>query len=202
MSEPTRIGDTLVAYMGTYMADLERAQAHRTNLQISPAEVALAEELRQLGISGWKQQVNVGRYWIDFLFYDGLAVEIDGATYHSDAAKERRRDAALVRAGVLRVVHFPAAEVFADPRDVVRKIEYMRGTLLGPTMASLPVSEAIQPKPVHRRMVMRMMGKRLGPPTDAEKRHAIEVLREGPPSQGLADPIYVEAERIHSEASL
>jgi len=72
---------------------------------------------------------------------------------------------------------------------------------IGPTMAALPESTAAFAPPVNARWLRRMLGKRLDPPTEAEKAHAIEVLREGPPEQGDPDGVYCEAERIFAEGA-
>lgn len=71
---------------------------------------------------------------------------------------------------------------------------------LGPTMAALPESEHAVAAPVHARWLRRMTGRDPGPITEAEKAHAIEVLRLGPPEHGEPDGIYIEAERIFMEA--
>jgi len=73
---------------------------------------------------------------------------------------------------------------------------------LGPTMASLPESTFAAAPPVHGRWLRRMTGKRLDPPSEAEKQHAIAILGDGPPLTGDPDPLYVEAERIFAEASV
>lgn len=72
---------------------------------------------------------------------------------------------------------------------------------LGPTMALLPESEFAFAPPVNARWLRRMTGRAIEPPTEAEKAHAIEILRDGPPLDGDPDPLYVEAERIFAEAS-
>jgi len=72
---------------------------------------------------------------------------------------------------------------------------------LGPTMASLPESDFVQAPPVHARWLRRAIGKDPGYPTEAEKCHAIEILRQGPPEHGEPDNIYREAERVFEEAS-
>jgi hypothetical protein len=73
---------------------------------------------------------------------------------------------------------------------------------MGPTMRALPESGSAVAPPVNARWLRRMLGKRIDEPTEAEKAHAIEVLRQGPPSEGEPDGIYLEAERIFSEAGL
>lgn len=71
---------------------------------------------------------------------------------------------------------------------------------LGTTMAALPESEYAAAPPVHARWLRRMTGRHLGEITEAEKSHAIEVLRDGPPEHGDPDGVYLEAERIFMEA--
>lgn len=71
----------------------------------------------------------------------------------------------------------------------------------GTTMRSLPESARVAAPPVHGRAIERMLGHRLAPPTEAEKHAAIEILRDGPPSEGEPDFVYLEAERIFMEAS-
>jgi hypothetical protein len=74
---------------------------------------------------------------------------------------------------------------------------------LGPTMASLPVTEHFRPRPVMARLQRRWTTHAVGPPTEAEKRDAILVLAEGWLADEPAhDPLYVEAERIFEEASV
>lgn len=71
---------------------------------------------------------------------------------------------------------------------------------LGTTMRALPESEYATAPPVHARWLRRMTGRDPGEITEAEKAHAIEVLRLGPPEHGEPDGIYVEAERVFMEA--
>ena len=73
--------------------------------------------------------------------------------------------------------------------------------MLGPTMASLPETTRIRPRPIMSRLHHRWAGHRLEAPTEAEIRDAIEILREGPQTDDPAeDPLYAEAERIMAEA--
>lgn len=74
---------------------------------------------------------------------------------------------------------------------------------LGPTMASLPVTEHFRPRPVMSRLQRRRTTfTAMGPPTEAEKRDAILVLAEGWYADCPEhDPLYREAERIFEEAS-
>jgi hypothetical protein len=70
---------------------------------------------------------------------------------------------------------------------------------ISPTIASLPESTRAFAPPVDARWLRRFLGKEIGPPTEAEKAHAIEVLREGPPEYGEPSNVYIEAERIFAE---
>lgn len=72
---------------------------------------------------------------------------------------------------------------------------------IGETMRALPESKFAAAPPVHARWLNRMMGRAVGPPTEAEKAHAIEILRDGPPTEGEPDGLYIEAERVFMEAS-
>lgn len=71
---------------------------------------------------------------------------------------------------------------------------------LGTTMRELPESQYASAPPVHARWLRRMTGREPGEITEAEKSHAIAILREGPPEHGEPDGIYLEAERIFVEA--
>ena len=70
---------------------------------------------------------------------------------------------------------------------------------LGTTMAALPETTRIRPRPVMLRWMQRMSNSKLNPPSEEEKLDAVQVLREGPPD-GEPDPLYQEAERIFEEA--
>ena len=80
------------------------------------------------------------------------------------------------------------------PRDAV-PVE------LGPTMRALTTTDRLQPRPVVARWLKRASGREPGAPSEEEKAHAAEILSEGPPDAGDADPIYVEAERVLAEAA-
>jgi hypothetical protein len=73
---------------------------------------------------------------------------------------------------------------------------------VGPTIATLPESTTAYAPPVNARWLRRMLGKQMNEPTEAEKAHAIEILREGPPEIGDPDGVYLEAERIFAEAGI
>lgn len=71
-----------------------------------------------------------------------------------------------------------------------------------PERWTLPATKRIHQRPVMRRALRRMLGfPPLGPPTNAEKRDAIMILRDGPVTEHPADdPLYREAERILHES--
>jgi len=82
---------------------------------------------------------------------------------------------------------------------------------LSPTMAALPETTRIRPRPVMARLSARWAGRDLAPPTEEEKADAIEYLREGPAEGGgildlvpgvILDPLYQEAERIFAEGGI
>jgi hypothetical protein len=101
-----------------------------------------------------------------------------------------------VRAQFRRAYESARAQALAD---FVRPRAALPGlappALLGPTMSALPESERYKPRPVMMRLMHRMAGHAPEPPTEEEKRDAIEILREGP-INGIEDPLYQEAERI------
>lgn len=71
------------------------------------------------------------------------------------------------------------------------------------TMADLPVSESIRPRPVYRRFLERMHFMPMDPPTEEEIADAIAVLRDlFPPVFELDEVLLVEAERIFVEAGI
>jgi len=81
---------------------------------------------------------------------------------------------------------------------------------LGPTMAALPETTRIRPRPVMARLSARWAGRKLELPTEEEKRDAIDVLRGGagpsfvgdfPGDDVILDPLYQEAERIFAEGA-
>lgn len=194
----TSIGEAITAYLGTHLADIARAEEHDTTVQVSAAEVDLAGALRRAGVEDWEQQAQIGPYYVDFLFDRRFVVEVDGAAYHADTARERARDDYLLFHGARRIWHFPAAEVLLDAAGVVRKIVTERERLRAELRPDLPITRRYRPRPIMARLARRMTGRPLWEPTDEEKRDAIDVLRDGP--DGDFDPLYREAERIFAEA--
>jgi very-short-patch-repair endonuclease len=119
----------------------------------SPAEVAFLEAilpayrlLPEKGIlkgSGLtlNLQVKVNPYRLDFLADEWLAIEIDGAAYHSSpaaVAKDRERDRFLEGCGY-KVLRIPAEVVFNEPQTAVARVraaiaagrEPIAGTVVG-----------------------------------------------------------------------
>jgi hypothetical protein len=87
---------------------------------------------------------------------------------------ERRRDLAIQEiAGSLAVPLVPPAT---------------------PALAAVPVTDKVEPRPIVRYW-MRRMTDRDAPPTDAEKRDAIVILRDDY-DETEPDPLYIEAERM------
>ena len=71
------------------------------------------------------------------------------------------------------------------------------------TMADLPTSEPIKPRPVYRRFLERMHFMPLDHPTEEEKRDAILVLMTlHPPVLEMDEVLLAEAERIFIEAGV
>jgi hypothetical protein len=79
----------------------------------------------------------------------------------------------------------------ALPPSSVRELE-------APTVAMLPESSRIRPRPVMERLMVRWSGRQVPDPTDAQCRDAVEVLRDGP-VEGH-DPLHEEAQRILDDA--
>jgi len=74
---------------------------------------------------------------------------------------------------------------------------------LNDTMADLPVSDSVRPRPVYRRFLERMHFMPMDPPTEREIADAIAVLRDlYPPVVELDEVLLAEAERIFVEAGI
>lgn len=85
---------------------------------------------------------------------------------------------------------------------------FPKPALEAPTMAALPPSDRVRPRPVMARLSARWAGRPLPPPTEEEKADAIAVLRDLPAEDRemgsgswLLDPLYQEAERIFEEGA-
>lgn len=63
----------------------------------------------------------IGRYWADFLIEDRVVIECDGAYWHKDIEKEKRRDNYLHKRGYF-VFHLPETKIETDSGDCVRMI--------------------------------------------------------------------------------
>lgn len=90
-------------------------------------ERLVREALEELGFP-FEQELRVGRYSVDFaLTTRGVALEVDGAYWHRDAARDRRKAKALERAG-WRVVRLAEDTVVSAPSVV----ELVQAALRGP----------------------------------------------------------------------
>ncbi len=129
----TGLQPEIKAFFGTVVANMGRAKASGHPLeaeQVSPAEMALAAALDRAGITDYEQQVQVGRYFTDFYFPDcDLAVEVDGAEWHTDVERDRRRTRSLLKNGVRDVLRLQAARVFNDAARCVEEITAARARL-------------------------------------------------------------------------
>ena len=103
----------------------------------SPAEIAFLEQsIRHFGLTPLDGglaapgltlhlQVEIGAYRADFLAYDWLIIEVDGAAWHSSdaaVARDQERDQFLAREGY-RVLRLPAKTVFNRPAEAMRQLE-------------------------------------------------------------------------------
>lgn len=85
----------------------------------SEPEAYLADALRRRGL-GFRQQVRVGGFVLDFLVEGHLCVEVDGRSFH-DEMKDYARDNKLRRHAIL-TMRFPATTVMRRPDDCVSQI--------------------------------------------------------------------------------
>lgn len=84
-------------------------------------EAKVRAALEELGIP-FEQERSVGRYTIDFaLLFFGVALEVDGAYWHQNTARDRRKEKALAKVG-WRVVRLSEAEIESS-RDVTRLVK-------------------------------------------------------------------------------
>jgi very-short-patch-repair endonuclease len=94
----------------------------------SGLERAFLALIREAGLPEPQANVLVAGELVDFFWPEyGLVVETDGYDYHKSRASfesDRRRDAELQLAG-LRVVRFTEAQVWQEPRKVVRIVTEM-----------------------------------------------------------------------------
>lgn len=72
-------------------------------------------------------------------------------------------------------------------------------TLPGPTMAALPVSKRIEPRPIVMRWIRVQSGDGVDEPTDEEKADAIAYMRDHYSEESPEDPIYGLAESLMVE---
>lgn len=80
----------------------------------------VGEAIEAAGVSLLRAQ-RVGRLWPDFIVTGKpLIIEVDGARWHTDPAKDRARDAVLAQQGYA-VLHLTDDEWDADPDQVIAK---------------------------------------------------------------------------------
>lgn len=96
----------------------ERSRLLRKNM--TDAERLLWRQLRmkQLGAYGFRRQVPVAGYIIDFVCLEaGLAIEVDGGQHASRESRDAKRSAELKKGG-LRVLRFWNNDVLSDIESV------------------------------------------------------------------------------------
>ena len=104
-----------------------RRRARELRCEMTPAEVALWERLRDRQLLGLKfrRQTPINRYIADFCCPElRLVVELDGAVHEADAQVEhdRNRDSYLRSLGYL-VLRFPNEQVLSEAHLVLSEIE-------------------------------------------------------------------------------
>lgn len=91
----------------------------------SVLESVLRVRMQLAGVEGWASQVVLRlapELRVDFCFpLRALVLEVDGARWHQDPARDRNRDNALAVLG-WRVLRFTWADVVYEPERVVRQI--------------------------------------------------------------------------------
>jgi very-short-patch-repair endonuclease len=99
-----------------------RARQHRCNL--TPSEAALWQLIRgcRLGV-GFRRQVPIGRFIVDFLAPSRrLVIEVDGGYHATRASADARRDQHLARLGY-RVLRLEVALVVRQPAVALALIQ-------------------------------------------------------------------------------
>lgn len=128
----TNVVAEMVAFHSTVDANVRRSEMsgyELTEEQVSPAEMWLAAAMIRAGIEH-EQQYPVGPFFLDFYFLaERLAVEVDGAAYHPDAAKDARRTDFLLANGVRYVLRFAATRVRDDATRCIEEIAKVRELL-------------------------------------------------------------------------
>lgn len=118
------IGPTVIAYMSTLVANLERSMRTGYKLEeghLSPAEITLMEAFMRIGLDP-AQQHPIGAYHADFYFADvRLVVEVDGKQHADRRELDQRRDSTLAKKGIA-TLRIPARDVFADPDGCARAV--------------------------------------------------------------------------------
>ncbi len=88
---------------------------------------------------GYVQELQVGRYSLDFAFPEaGVCLEIDGLYWHRDARKEERRDRYLAKMG-WRVIHISDADICKchDDDELVSLLKQKLSPHIAPLLATL-----------------------------------------------------------------
>jgi len=87
----------------------------RQRIELTPIEQELARAMERAGLK-FEYQVKFGQYRVDFLIKEGsrlIAVEADGLAYH-DPERDRKRDEALQKLGIDKVLHFTGGQIYRD----------------------------------------------------------------------------------------
>jgi very-short-patch-repair endonuclease len=91
------------------------------HLSDSGSESMLKLMLLRLGIRFRQQVVVAGKWPVDFLLGEHLAIEADSKTFHGDPYRDRKKDAELSSAGV-RVLRFMYSQIRYEQTTVVHAI--------------------------------------------------------------------------------
>ncbi len=121
--DETRVGFILERWTAQHATEAANLQAFRGELDpaASPIEVRLLQAFWQRGLDP-VQQYRIGPYTVDFAFPRArLVVEADGAAYHHDQERERRRDEEIRRRG-WHIKHFTGTDITRDADACVREI--------------------------------------------------------------------------------
>lgn len=88
--------------------------------EMSSLEEIIATVMDALGVP-YIHNARAGRFWADFIIFDRVIVECDGAYWHQDEEKERRRDQYLHEKGFF-VFHLKEEDILKDPVECVRRL--------------------------------------------------------------------------------
>lgn len=87
----------------------------------SPIERKLYNALTLNGYQVFSQH-KVGPYRGDLFIPPNLIIECDGKNYHTDKARDRRRDQYIRKQGY-KVVRFTGSRIYRDMKGILRRIE-------------------------------------------------------------------------------